>query len=210
MGTRIKQLSFSDVDKYAKASYKYLYELLPSAVEIKWTGGPPSRSFGNPDEMSFREFRFEIGHLIASDAGKLFNGMVYAHVTVYSEGTPRIRYTPEAVSYSVDAQTGKVLWYQPFDKLDTSSKSAATRNSWFQVMLLYYMLASGRISLIRMDEAGFHAVLKTVCWKLYGKEQVHQAPDALEHAKRPREDFSVPNSARAVKSMSMFSHIEAA
>jgi hypothetical protein len=209
MSTRIKQLSFSDVEKHAKASYKYLYELLPSAVEIEWTGDPSSRSFGNPDQMSFREFRFNIGHLIASDAGKLFNGKVYAHVTVYCEGTPRIRYTPVAVSDSVDAQTGKVLWYQPFDKLDTSSKGAATRNSWFHVMLLYYMLASGRISLIRMDEAGFHAILRTICWKLYGKEQLHQAPDALENAKRPREDVNVPSSARAVKSMSMSSHVEA-
>jgi hypothetical protein len=201
MGTRIEQFSFSDVDKHAKASYKYLYELLPSAVDIEWSRCPSSQPFAH--QTYSREFSFNIGHLIASDIDTPLDKKVYAHVIVYCEGTPRIWYTPEAVSDSVDAQTGKVVWYKPFDKLDTSSKSAATRNPWFQIVLLYYMLASGKASLVRMDEAGFHAVLKTVCWKLYGKEQVHQAPDALENAKRDREDIDVPSSVRAVKSMSM-------
>jgi hypothetical protein len=217
MSTRIRYLNFNDIDNHAKASYKHLYELLLDKVDMEWSRCPSSRPFVNSDQMPvknldmvlWRYLRFNIGQMPVSDSDLHFNKPVYAHVSVYTEETPRIRYTPEGVSESVDVQTGKVLWYKPFDKLDTSSKSAVTRRSWFRVVLLYYMMASGKVPQVRIDEAEFHATLKTVCWKLYGKEQTHQAHDALEHAKRPREDVNVPSSARAVKSMSMSSHVEA-
>jgi hypothetical protein len=209
MSTSMKHLNFSDVDNHAKASYKSLYELLPSPIELEWSRCPSSNPFVYTDQMPSRYLRFNIGHLIVFDTDSHIDRKVYAHGTVCSEGIPRIRCTPKVASDSVGVQSGKVLWYKPFDKLDTSGKCSTTRRSWFQIVILYYMLASGEVPQVRINEAAFHANLKAFCWELYSKEQVNQAPNAPKKVKRPREDDNVSSPARAVKGMSMSSHVEA-
>jgi hypothetical protein len=217
MSTKAKWFNFSDIDNHAKASYKHLYELLPKKGYMEWSKCQSSNPFVNPDEMSLDDpdqvpgpyLRLNIGHLNASDTESHIDRKVYAHGTVSSEGYPRIRFTPQVASDSAGVQSGKVVWYKPFDKLDAPSKCSTTRRSWFKVVSLYYMLAHGEVPQVRMNETWFHATLKAVCRELYSQEQVTQPSNALGNAKRPREDDDVPSPARAVKSMSMSSHAEA-
>jgi hypothetical protein len=218
MSTRIEYVSFQSLDHDAKANYRILYERLPapSTVEIE-SSTHPFQTIGNHGQESMLYFRLSIGHLIGSDTGPQLDKKVYAYVTMDKEGCSHVSYGPEAVSDTVDVQTGKVSWYAPFEDLDTSSKSAAIRSSRFQAVVLYYVLASGKVPLVRVDGVSFRATLKTVCWKLYKKEQIRQTQQqaevfkqatAPENTKRPREHDDIAGAARAARGTSIFSRDE--
>jgi hypothetical protein len=172
-------LSFSDVDRHAKASYKPFYGSLPAlgTIEIEYIHAASQWSFPGGSKLMF-DLRLKIGRLTNPTLDTQRGDNVYAYVTMHEN--PHIIYDSQTVSASVGRRDGKVMWDKPFDDLDVSSSKASNRRAWFRAVMLHYLMASGELRSIRSREATFHENLRMACWKLYLREQARQLQQGAE------------------------------